>query len=198
LTDTQEVHVMSGDTRRHLADYFEDQARWRDLKADEYPDDARNVRSAAALRELAEFVLTLSPEDYRIKRVEILIGDADGILSPGEEAAHVAGQMDFHRQVPPEVSLNRFIEAALGDRGSVDPSAYGLSELVDRIDDSDPDSLFAVGLLRRWAEDAEEMLVLKARVEGWSWKRIADELGRSKQAVWERYRDPEERTPDDN
>jgi hypothetical protein len=70
--------------------------------------------------------------------------------------------------------------------------------LVDRIDDSDPDSLFAVGLLRRWAEDAEEMLVLKARVEGWSWKRIADELGRSKQAVWERYRDPEERTPDDN
>jgi hypothetical protein len=40
----------------NLADYFRSQADWRDLKAEEYPDDPRNEQSAAALRSLAEYV----------------------------------------------------------------------------------------------------------------------------------------------
>ncbi len=39
-----------------LADYFRAQAEWRDSKAEEYPEDARNEQSAAALRSLAEFI----------------------------------------------------------------------------------------------------------------------------------------------
>ena len=37
---------------------------------------------------------------------------------------------------------------------------------------------------------AEEDLVNKARVEGWSWFGIAEALGRSRQAVWEKYQRP--------
>jgi hypothetical protein len=39
-----------------LADYFCAQADWRDRKAAQYPEDERNVQSAAALRSLAEYV----------------------------------------------------------------------------------------------------------------------------------------------
>jgi hypothetical protein len=39
-----------------LADYFRSQAEWRDRKAEEYPEDKRNVQSAAALRSLADYV----------------------------------------------------------------------------------------------------------------------------------------------
>jgi hypothetical protein len=41
------------ETREYLAEYLDAQAAWRGLKAEKYPDDARNERSAAGLRELA-------------------------------------------------------------------------------------------------------------------------------------------------
>ena len=39
-----------------LNDYFRAQAEWRRHRAEEYPDDARNARSAEALESLAEYV----------------------------------------------------------------------------------------------------------------------------------------------
>ncbi len=38
-----------------LSDYIRSQAEWRRYKAHEYPDDKRNVRSAAALEALADY-----------------------------------------------------------------------------------------------------------------------------------------------
>ena len=48
--------------------------------------------------------------------------------------------------------------------------------------------LEAVGLLSIWLAEREEALVLKARGKGWSWGQVAEPLGRSRQAVWERFR----------
>jgi hypothetical protein len=45
-----------------------------------------------------------------------------------------------------------------------------------------------VALLRDWLEQREAALVMKARVEGWTWPRVADALSRPKQTVWEQYR----------
>jgi hypothetical protein len=44
--------------------------------------------------------------------------------------------------------------------------------------------------LRDWVDEREVVLVAKARRDGWRWPWIAHALGRSKQAVWEKYRSP--------
>ena len=45
-----------------LANYFRAQAEWRDAKAEEYPEDKRNAKSAVALRALAEYVEPIEHE----------------------------------------------------------------------------------------------------------------------------------------
>jgi biotin operon repressor len=45
-----------------------------------------------------------------------------------------------------------------------------------------------MGILQHWLARHEEVLVQEARVKGASWADIARLLGRSRQAVWERYR----------
>jgi hypothetical protein len=65
---------------------------------------------------------------------------------------------------------------------------------VDAADGTDPEAgLAAIGLLTRWLAEREEDLVLKARSRGWSWGQVAEPLGRSRQAVWERHRNADER-----
>jgi hypothetical protein len=60
---------------------------------------------------------------------------------------------------------------------------------VELTSDSDAvTALRAVALLRDWLEERETALVMKARVEGWTWPRVADALKRPKQVVWEQYR----------
>jgi hypothetical protein len=39
-----------------LSDYFRGQARWREMKAEEYPEDARNQQAARALLSLADWI----------------------------------------------------------------------------------------------------------------------------------------------
>jgi hypothetical protein len=188
------MSTSSPTTQSLLADYFEGQAQWRELKAEEYPEDDRNLRSAAALRELATFVLSLKPGDYRVNRMEILLGDAGDVMTPGAAASEAAGQVGFHRETSPEQALIDFLRAALAD---FSPETLGPVRLLEMIDESESDSLLWVRLLGRWCEDVEESLVLKARVEGRSWQAIGDALGCTKQAAWERFRDPQDPSPEE-
>jgi len=69
--------------------------------------------------------------------------------------------------------------------------------LVHRLEGDEADtteSLEAIRDLRDWLDELEGVLVLDGRVEGLSWQSIATALGRTKQSVWEKYRDadPEE------
>jgi len=68
-----------------------------------------------------------------------------------------------------------------------------LAQLIEENTDDPPLALSAIGALRRWLDGLEEDLVNKARIEGLSWHGIGTYLGRSKQAVWEKYRDPDPR-----
>jgi hypothetical protein len=69
-----------------------------------------------------------------------------------------------------------------------------LAELHNQIDeirsDNPFDALTAISVLRRWLDLREFEMVRIAREEGVSWHGIAGALGRSKQAVWERFRNP--------
>lgn len=58
-----------------------------------------------------------------------------------------------------------------------------------RIPDDPDDALAAVVALRRLADRIEQEAVAKALKEGWSWSRIAQALGISKQAAHKRLSD---------
>ena len=57
-----------------LARYVDGQAAWREAKADEYPDDPRNTRSAKALHELAGHIRALPDNDPNVAELERLHG----------------------------------------------------------------------------------------------------------------------------
>jgi predicted DNA-binding protein YlxM (UPF0122 family) len=49
------------------------------------------------------------------------------------------------------------------------------------------EALAAVGALRRLADDLEDVAVERAVRDGWSWQRIADALGVTRQAVHKKH-----------
>jgi hypothetical protein len=69
--------------------------------------------------------------------------------------------------------------------------------LVDMVLDRDLDrSLFGIGLLEGWLVDQEMVGVFRARKQRKSWAWIGARLGRSRQAVWERWRDKSDEDPE--
>jgi hypothetical protein len=70
-----------------------------------------------------------------------------------------------------------------------------IDELLHRAGGNDSlTALSAIASLRVYLEDRECEVVRKARAETMSWGQIAEALGRSKQSVWEKYRDPQDRS----
>lgn len=57
--------------------------------------------------------------------------------------------------------------------------------------------LFGIGLLGSWLDDHEIIGVFRARKQKKSWAWIGARLGRSRQAVWERWRDRTDLDPED-
>ena len=53
-----------------LAEFFEGQAKFREIKAKQYPDDLRNEGSAKVLWGLAEYARTVPDDDPRFAFVE--------------------------------------------------------------------------------------------------------------------------------
>lgn len=81
----------------------------------------------------------------------------------------------------------------LGDH----PTGSDPRQLLDMIEGDDLDvALFGIGLMQMWTADQEMIRVFQARSDGRSWGWIGERLGRTRQAVWERYRDRTEETPE--
>ena len=116
--------------RDGLADQFESRARWREMQAEEYPEDARNVWSSAALRELAAYVRSLPDDDPTLRRLidddEVLgyFETGDGLT--GEEVDRMVSEYGFHGTDAPEVFLAGLVDQALAD-------------WVNSLADADPD-----------------------------------------------------------
>ena len=104
------------DIRTALADYLNDQAAWRQGKADEYPEDPRNQRSAKALRQLAQYVLSLPSGDERLRMLAALDWVAWGRFVPGAEAGRVVARIGFDLG-PSDIDalLTRFTDACVDD-----------------------------------------------------------------------------------
>jgi FixJ family two-component response regulator len=66
--------------------------------------------------------------------------------------------------------------------------AADVAELARATASADPaEGLRAVAALRALLESLEELQVAGARAQGWTWQRVAAELGVSKQAVHQKY-----------
>jgi len=77
-----------------IADHFLDQARWRSEKANEYPDDYRNVQCADGLEGLATYVLALPADDERVIELGTL-AVREGMFMPFSEGARLVSRFGF-------------------------------------------------------------------------------------------------------
>jgi hypothetical protein len=92
-------------------------ADWRRRKAEEYDRDARNLRTASALDQLAEYVLHLAATDPRLIALQRLAGTGDD-FTPDQRVLYELGRFRFHQ---PDTGLEPFldtlVELAEADRG---------------------------------------------------------------------------------
>lgn len=105
------------DIQTRLSAYLREKARWRAQKAEEYPEDDRNSRSAEGIKFLANWISNLPPDEPRLVMLSALDADDDTIpYSPGEESDRLASRYLF--DVPkekPDAWLERFVEACTRD-----------------------------------------------------------------------------------
>jgi hypothetical protein len=109
--------------RMALAGEFEAQARWREEKADEFPDDPRNKNSAASLHMLAEVAENdYEDEDRIIERLYDLTGQWAEVPIFSEMGRDLISRFGFDR---------RGVRWGSGERGATRPEcAAFLSKLV--------------------------------------------------------------------
>lgn len=104
--------------KQALANYFWGQTQWRQQKAEEYPDDHRNARSALGLEELAQWVQGLDDTDPRLRTLAALDWwhEGDEVFPVGEESGRVASRYRFDLEdESPDRFLARFIQACVED-----------------------------------------------------------------------------------
>jgi len=105
-------------SRQRLTDYLYNQARWRDLNAEEHPEDDRNRRSADGLRSLASHINNLGDDDDRLYVLAALDANHDEVFQPGAEAERLTRRFHFDlRNESPDAWFERFIDALSRDRG---------------------------------------------------------------------------------
>lgn len=109
----------SGPSRfqRSLAEFCRSTAAWRRRKAEEYDRDERNLRTATALEELADHLLSLPPDDARLIELQRLAAEGDD-FAPDQRVLYELGRFRFHQ---PDIGLEPFLDTlvalAEADRG---------------------------------------------------------------------------------
>ena len=100
-----------------LAAFCRATADWRRRKAEEFDRDARNLRTAAALDELASHVLSMTATDPRLLDLQRLAGEGDD-FTPDQRVLYELGRFRFHQ---PDTGLEPFLDTlvklAEDDRG---------------------------------------------------------------------------------
>ena len=100
-----------------LAEFCRSTASWRRRKAGEYDRDERNLRTAAALDELADHLLTLPADDARLIDLQRLAGEGDE-FAPDQRVLYELGRFRFHQ---PDIGIEPFLDTlvalAEADRG---------------------------------------------------------------------------------
>ncbi len=103
--------------QRSFAAFCDSTAQWRRRKAEEYDRDVRNLRTANALEEFGAFVLSLPPDDQRLRDLQRLAGTGED-FTPDQRVLYELGRFRFFQ---PDASMDAFltqlVALAEADRG---------------------------------------------------------------------------------
>lgn len=101
--------------KQSIASHFRSIAEWRRWRAQDYNRDPRNLTSAAALEELAEYVTTLPDDDSRLYQLARYAGQS-GEFQPGQQTNYAIGLYQFFStETEPDMFLDRLVELAWED-----------------------------------------------------------------------------------
>lgn len=111
--------MTSEEFRQAVADYLRTTAAWRRGKAEEYDRDARNLRAAAGLEELADYVLALPADDRRLRELARLTTEGEA-FRPDQRASYEIGRFRFHYgETAVDPFLDTLVELAIADKGEM-------------------------------------------------------------------------------
>lgn len=103
--------------QRSFAAFCDATAQWRRRKAEEYDRDQRNVRAALALEEFGAYVVSLPPDEQRLRDLQRLAGSGED-FTPDQRVLYELGRFRFHQ---PDASMDAFltqlVALAEADRG---------------------------------------------------------------------------------
>lgn len=100
-----------------IAEVLSGTADWRRRKAEEYDRDARNLRCAEGLDDLAAYVLSLPPDEPRLLELQRL-ASLDDVFWPEQRALYEIGRFRFHYDGGSfDAFLDTLVELAEADRG---------------------------------------------------------------------------------
>ncbi|HKG24333.1 MAG TPA: hypothetical protein VKB09_01745 [Thermomicrobiales bacterium] len=100
-----------------VAEYLRSVASWRRQRYQDDLRDARNLRSAAALEDLAEHILALPADDERMQRLHGLAVQGEAFV-PGQQTAYEIGRFRFFSdEAGLDAFVDRIVELAIADRG---------------------------------------------------------------------------------
>jgi hypothetical protein len=103
--------------QRSMANYLRDVAAWRRRRYQDDLRDARNLQSAAALEQLADFVLHLPADSEPLLQLAALTIEG-GEFIPGQQTAYEIGRFRFYNQEATfDGFLAQLVELARADRG---------------------------------------------------------------------------------
>lgn len=111
-----------------FAAYLESIADWRRSRYDDDLRDKRNLRSASALRDLANFVRGLDDDDPRLRRLAEL-GLRGGVFEAGQQTAYEIGRFHFFST---EATFDGFLDwvVELAERDSAEMGRFGGPQVV--------------------------------------------------------------------
>jgi hypothetical protein len=99
-----------------IGEYLRSIATWRRQRYQDDLHDARNLRCAAALEELAEYIATLPPSDERLHQLKRLAVEGE-LFVPGQQTAYEIGRFRFFsEEATLDGFLDRMVELAMADR----------------------------------------------------------------------------------
>ena len=114
-----------------IAEFCRATAAWRRRKAEEYDRDERNLRTAAALETLADYILTLPASDSRLLELQRLTGAGEEFV-PDQRVLYELGRFRFHQ---PDTGIDPFLDTlvslAEADRGEAGHYGGQLPECDD-------------------------------------------------------------------
>lgn len=89
-----------------IANYLRGISRWRRARYNDDLRDARNLRAADGLDDLADYVEQMPPDDPRLRRLGEIAMDG-AFFSPGQQASYEIGLFRFHN---PDAGIDGFLD----------------------------------------------------------------------------------------